>query len=88
MIPFRYLSSIPFMFVLRDFMSAHNVGSNSFLRLWYVVSFHQETNDTSAQSVTEHLLKVQTSNDTWQGTEMRRSSFVMIAVQPSHVEIT
>ena len=31
MILFRYLSSIPFMFVLRDFMSAHNVGSNSCL---------------------------------------------------------
>ena len=78
-------------------MSAWAVGSIDFSRLstsillslmCFVVSFHQETNDTSVQSVTEHLSKVQTSNDTWQGTEMKRNLFVMIAVQPSHVEIT
>lgn len=91
------LSSIPFMIVLRGFMSACTVVSISCSRLLTaillslmccVVSFHQETNDTSVQSATEHLSKVQISNDTWQGTEMRRSLFVMIVVQPSHVEIT
>ena len=85
------------MVVLRGFMSACTVVSINLSRLpttislnlmYCVVSFHQETNDTSVQSATERLSKVQTSNGTWQGTEMRRSSFVMIVVQPSHVEIT
>ena len=56
--------------------------------IYCFVSLRQEINDTNVQSATEHLSKVQTSNDTWQGTEMRRSLFVMIVAQPSHVVIT